>query len=830
MAKTPKPVKVKKEKKSSGGEQEGFLIAEGLDGIRLNPGMYMGEPGADMAYRAVKEPADNVYDEMMAGRCKVLEVIIDYDNDLNIVADKAGGIPTDFKKLRDGSKETIMTAAFSRVHAGGKFNDKAYKTSAGTHGVGVAALNAISTKLRVWSMYKGGCAHQMWEKGEASSGKDPKKVKTIDKDVMSLLSEKKHSAYGTVVAWTLDQSIVSADASRSKKLPKNYRHASPDPKRIGNWLRNMALLNPGFEIRLSLIKNGKRKDFNFHNTKDLAHVVKTMCDERELKSVGKPFILKTDYITCALTWTDHVDQDNFLSFVNASPTIDGGWHVVGFRDALFDAIKPHMKESKGKKKKQGFKQEDLLIGLTGMFDWRMHGASYTSQVKDKLASRVEKEVYETVAAELLKYFKENKKVAATIIKRAEAMNKGREELSAVVKSMADTKKKLKGNSLPADLITASGCKPHERELVVVEGDSAGGCFIGTTPVLLSNGIVLTFEELARRTKYGDVFEGVSFNIDTQKFESHIFDEPRLTKYTDTLVDVVIRRSGSSEERVYRCTLDHPWLINGITYLPASELSQNDILTQRGVYGGFEATSWVHEVRTVKLAEPVPVYDATMPVHHNFCLGCGLVVHNTAKHARDPYHQEVMLAGGKPLNGLKASLAEVLKHKEVQGMLVSIGADLKTLDPKAENPVLKTDKLRIGNLLFLMDADPDGFHIATLFLGVIYRLLPDLMREGRVWIIDSTLYNVIHNGINYGGMTFEECRAKAPAAVKDKDIVRAKGWGEVEPATLEAIAFNPKSRRLIRINPFESVEQERFFRGVLAEDAVHRRRLLGLEDA
>lgn len=675
MAKAPKAAKVKKQ--TGDGSQEGFVIAEGLDGIRMNPGMYLGQRGADMAYRGVKEPVDNVYDEHIAGRNKVLEVVIDYDNDLNVVADMAKGIPTDFKKLKDGTKETIMTAAFSRVHAGGKFNDQAYKTSAGTHGVGVAALNAVSSQLRVWSMYKGNCSYQMWQCGVAKSGKDPKKVKSVDKDVMSLLREKKASKYGTIVAWTLDQTVVSADVMRGKKLPKGYRHAAPDPAQLGTWLRNMSLLNPGFEVRLTLIKKGKRKEFTFHNKKDLAHVVKTMVEERELGSVGKPFIFKNDNITAALTWTDHADTDNFLSFVNTSPTIDGGWHVVGFRDALFEAIKPFMKESKGKgKKKQNFKQEDLLIGLTGMFDWRMHGAQYTSQVKDKLASRVEKEVYEMLKDAFVKYFNDNKKVATTIIKRAEAMNKGREELSAVVKSMADTKKKLKGNSLPADLISALKCKPHERELIVVEGDSAGG---------------------------------------------------------------------------------------------------------------------------------------------------------TAKHARNPDYQEVMLAGGKPLNGLKASLADVLKHKEVQGMLVSVGADLKSLDPKAEAPKLSTKNLRIGNLLFLMDADPDGFHIATLFLGVIYRLLPDLMKEGRVWIVDAPLYNVMHKGIHYGGMTFEECRAKAPSAVKDKEIVRAKGWGEVEPDVLEAISFNPKTRRLIRVNPFVSVEQERFFRGVLAEDAVHRRRLLGLEE-
>lgn len=667
--------KVKKRKSAS---QDGFIIAEGLNGIRLNPTMYLGNLGHDMAYRVIKEEVDNAYDEAVAGRNKLIEVILDYDADFHIVADAAGGIPTDYKKLEDGSKETIMTAAFTRAHAGGKFNSDAYKTSAGTHGVGVAAVNAVCESLRVWSMYKGKCAFQSYSKGKITTeGKDPVKVKGVDKDVASRLSMKA-AKYGTIIAGQLDQTVVSESARRGKALPKDYVHARPQAKAVAHWLKNMANLNPGLEIRFSVIKGKQRKDFKFINKKDLAWVPKAMCDERELNTIGKPLTFKSDNISCTVVWADHPDSDNFLTFVNTSPTVDGGWHVTGFTAALMAAIKPYLPAPKKTKKgsSNGFSSSDLLIGLVGMFDWRMHGAMYTSQVKDKLASKVDKEVQTVMFPVFEKYFEQNKKVATTIIKRAQAMNKGREELAAVVKSMADVKKGAKGASLPSVLAMADKAKPEHRELFLVEGDSAAG---------------------------------------------------------------------------------------------------------------------------------------------------------TAINARNSDYQEVLGAGGKPLNALKAALAKVLGHEEVQNMLIAMGADIKTLDPKAEAPVISTDNLRTANLIFLVDPDPDGGHIAVLFLAAIYRLMPNLFREGRVWCVFAPLYACLHDGKLYGGMTFQECRAAAPKAVKDKDITRIKGWGEVDETYLEPIAFNPKTRKLIRINPFQDHEQELWFRGVVAEDAVYRRRLLGLED-
>ena len=672
--------------KKKSASQDGFQILEGLDGIRHNPTMYLGELGPAMAYRCVKEPVDNCYDEYVAGRNKLIEVILNYDTDTIIVADQAGGIPTDFKKLGNGDKISIMTAAFTRTHAGAKFNDKAYKTSAGTHGIGMSAVVAVSDSVRAWTTYKGKLAYQKYGKGKITSkGDHPVAAKAVDKDVMSLLKDKLKK-YGTIVAISLDQEIVSEDSRRGKALPKNFRKAEPIANDVMNWLHNMALMNPGLEIRFSTIRDKKREDHTFINKKDLAFVPKHMCEQRELGTMGKPFTFKSDYITCAIIWSDHTDADNFLTFVNTSPTADGGWHVTGFTAAISQAIKKFLsdkkpakkpaKTSKTKSTAAGYSGADLLVGLTGMFDWRMHGAQYTSQVKDKLASKVDKEVYDTLLPELEKYFEANPTVANNIVKRAQAVNKGRAELAAVVKSMADVKKKKNGSALPAALASAPKCKPHERELFIVEGDSA---------------------------------KGPSVN------------------------------------------------------------------------------------------------------------------------ARDVYNQEVMAAGGKPLNALKAPLAKVLAHKEIGNMLISLGADLKTLDPKAENPIICVEKLRVANVIFLVDPDPDGGHIAVLFMAALWRLMPDLFRQGRVWCVQAPLFAALHGGKIYGGMNFMECRVITPKSVKDKDIVRIKGWGEVNEDYVGPIAFDPKQCKLIRVDVLATVEHEKFFRGVVAEDAVHRRRLLGLED-
>lgn len=650
--------------------QKGFTIHEGLSGLRENPTMYLGALGSPMVLRCIKEVVDNAYDEAIAGRNSLIEVFVDFDDDWITVADGAGGIPTEFKRLKDGSKISILTAAFSKLHAGGKFNDQAYKTSSGTHGIGVSAVNAVSESLVVYSNYRGKTVVQEFAKGEAHE-QNPKPAK-FDKLTTKYLHDKP-TKYGTVVRFKIDQSVVSESARRGKALPKKYIKAVADKQALGEMLRNVAYLNPGLCVRFAYSRKGKTKSYEFLNKKGLAWIPKTMCETREFQMMGKPLVFHNDNITCAVVWADHADTDHFLSFVNTSPTVDGGWHVTGFMTALAQAIKPFIKG--GKKKGNQFNSSDLLVGLTGMFEWRMHGAQYTSQVKDKLASRVDREVHEAMLPQFEAYFKKNKSVARALIKRAQVLNKSRTELAAVVKSLATVKKSSNANVLPPSLAASPRCKPEERELYLVEGDSASG---------------------------------------------------------------------------------------------------------------------------------------------------------SAKNARDSKYQEVLGARGKPVNAIKSTLAKLLANKEMQTLIRALGADLRTLNPKSDKPQIDVSKLRVQNLILLVDPDPDGGHIAVLFLAAIYRLMPDLLKQKRVWAVQAPLFASLQKGVVYGGKTLEECLKNSPKGTTAKQVVRIKGWGEVDEKWLAPIAFDPQYRKLICINPFENAEQEKYFRGVVGEDAHLRRQLLGLE--
>lgn len=652
-------------------------ILEGLDGIRQNPGMYLGALGDPMLFRMIKEIVDNFYDEHIAGRNKGGEVFLDPDNDTYVIADYAGGIPVGKKKLKGGGSINSLTAVFTRIHAGGKNNQDAYKTSAGTHGVGSAAVTACSETLEVWSFFGKVWHYQSFTRGEPDFP-NPKKSKP-PKDIMKCLIKKK--GYGTIVRFVPDQHIIAENASRSERKKKSFKPVSAKAthKTVGPWLRDMSLLNPGLELTISAPVKGKIKSKTMINKKGLDYITSTMIDEHEFGAMGKkPFTFKTDYMTVALHWTDHTDDMYFKSFVNSSPSREHGMHVNGFKAALEKAIKPHETPSKAKgKKAKGYKREDLMMGLVGFFEWRMHGAQFSGQIKDKLESKVDKEVEEMILPALTEYFEKNKSVAKNIIKRAVEFQKQVEGLNSVMKSLSETRKKKKGAILPGILTMAPDCKVEDRELYLVEGDSAGG---------------------------------------------------------------------------------------------------------------------------------------------------------TADAARNPDNQEVLKLRGKPLNTVKASLDKIVGSKVIQDLLVAAGLDLQ-VDKKKKDassvPTFNVEDMRAGKVIIMADADPDGYHIATMLVGFFNRFCPEFIEQGRLYVVDNPLFNIEYKGKLYGAATYDELVAQLPKGANPANIGRLKGLGEMNSEALDFYGMNPDTRRLYQITKASSSERSAWFTAVVGDDSAAKKRLLGL---
>jgi len=192
-----------------------------------------------------------------------------------------------------------------------------------------------------------------------------------------------------------------------------------------------------------------------------------------------------------------------------------------------------------------------------------------------------------------------------------------------------------------------------------------------------------------------------------------------------------------------------------------------------------------------------------------------------KDARDYKFQEVLPLSGKPLNAARKSLARTLASEPIQNILTGLGVDpkhFKTLDPK-------NIRFRVGRLMLLTDADSDGFHISNLILTALYKLVPVVFELGMVFIVDAPLYFASHKDRKYYGRSLRDIQEKAP---KGALITRAKGWGEVPVSMLDEVAFNPATRKLIKVLPISGKDGVKFIK-IVGDETKTRKEILGIAD-
>ena len=424
-----------------------ITVLEGLEAVRLRPGMYIGSTGANGLHHLVYEVVDNSIDEALAGYCTNVDVIIHPDNSIT-VKDNGRGCPVDMHPTENKpAVEVIHTV----LHAGGKFDSDTYKVSGGLHGVGVSVVNALSSYLSVKVLRDGKIYFMDFERGNT---KTPLEIKGDSA-----------GKTGNVTYFKPDQEIFT-------ELEYSF-------DTLSSRLRELAFLNKG--IHISIFEESSERKHTFHYEGGISAFVQYLSKNRRPLHT-KPILLERVVddvsIEIALEYNDSYTETLF-TFVNNINTHEGGTHLSGFKTALTRAINNYI--TKNPKVLRGTKEKSVTLsgddcreGLVGVISVKMGDPQFEGQTKTKLGNvfirgLVDKMVYD----ELNIFFEENPDVISKIIEKAIAAMRARE---AAKKARELTRRKgiMDGGALPGKLADCSDKDPTNCELFLVEGDSAGG--------------------------------------------------------------------------------------------------------------------------------------------------------------------------------------------------------------------------------------------------------------------------------------------------------------------------------------------------------------------
>ena len=417
-------------------------VLEGLAAVRKRPAMYIGNTASEGLHHLVYEVVDNSIDEALAGYCDFIDVRLLSDDSV-VIIDNGRGIPVDMHKTENmPALEVVMT----KLHAGGKFDNKSYRVSGGLHGVGVSVVNALSEYLEVEVYRDGKIYYQRYERGKA-------------KNRLEIKGDTKKR--GTKIHFMPDNQIFEISAFDFEILMKR--------------MRELSFLTKGVRIKISDERSGRKKDFIYEG--GIKSFVEYLNKNKETLH-RKPIYISGEkngvLIEISLQYNNSY-KENLFTFANNINTKEGGSHLSGFKSALTRSINQYLQNSPlSKNFKEKLTGDDVREGLTGIISVKLSNPQFEGQTKTKLGNSEVKGLVETLVNEgLSSFFEENPSIIKSILSKVIDAARAR-DAARKARELARRKGILGDHSLPGKLADCQERDPSRSEIFIVEGDSAGG--------------------------------------------------------------------------------------------------------------------------------------------------------------------------------------------------------------------------------------------------------------------------------------------------------------------------------------------------------------------
>jgi DNA gyrase subunit B len=783
-------------------DSSSIKILEGLEAVRKRPAMYIGSTGEMGLHHLVYEVVDNSVDEALAGYCTEINVTIHTDNSITI-ADNGRGIPVDIHEQEGVSAAEVV---LTKLHAGGKFDSNSYKVSGGLHGVGVSCVNALSEALHL-EIWRGG---QTWEQDyERGVPKGPLKA-----------TGKAGKKTGTKITFRADPTVMDA-------VEFNF-------DTISTRLRERAFLNKGLKLNILDERTDPPKSHEFLYEGGIAEFIKHLNKgkgvlhekpiyfegERDLPNNGGKVSMEI-----SLQYNDGYSESLF-SFANNINTVDGGTHLTGFRTALTRTINWAGEQAKlFKDVKEKLSGDDVREGLTAVVSVKLPQPQFEGQTKGKLNSDISGQVTQLVNEKLQEYFDKNPAVMKKIVSKAIDAARAR-EAARKARDLTRRKGALDGGGLPGKLADCQEKDPTRCELFLVEGESAGGTAKGGRDrryqaILPLRGKILNVEKARYDKMLGHeeiraMITAIGTGIGKDDFDLSRLRYGKIIIMTDADVD-------GSHIRTLLLTFFfrhmQELIDRGHVFVAQPPLYRiKKGKSEKYIKNDAEFTKEILRRASENITIEFGANKLEGAEMRNFLASLDELQNLARKIERRLRHSEVVEMLLSPAVSLdkKEDFESTTSLKHLQGLLK---------DRKLESKLEKDEEHATYFLSYLDPTNVERRLSHDIVLSADYRRMRALARQ-----IDPMnkppFFVVRENGNREQADNWRALfnRAKEEG-MKDANVQRYKGLGEMNAEQLWSTTMNVESRTLLRVELKDLVETDEIFSTLMGENVESRRKFI-----